>query len=313
MTVEQYIKNNICKIVDINGRVFTTPNIPNNKLANALNSMALGISPESVVALVDATVFGGAKEGCLFTNDCLYAKRILVKPYKIPYEEMNTATSTKAGNEEKVIVQLKSGEEVDIRYCLIGSKLNVSAVFLNELIHFINNKDEINEIEEAKKAALKEAEAEINAAKLAAIEEVKRQAVEEAKAKAVEEAKRQAVEEARLQAIEEAKRQAVEEAKAKAVEEAKRQAIEEAKAKAVEEAKRQAIEEAKAKTVEEAKRQAVEEAKRQAAEETPEINQNTGNVDDISEKLKDLHALKEAGLFSDEEYKVKKAELLAKI
>lgn len=51
---------------------FYSPSIPEKKLNNALSTYAVGALPASVVALIDTTIFGSAKEGYLFTTDKIY-------------------------------------------------------------------------------------------------------------------------------------------------------------------------------------------------------------------------------------------------
>lgn len=49
-------------------RVFVAPHIPLKKLQGALDSYGEGLRPRDVVALVDDTLFGGAREGVLITE-----------------------------------------------------------------------------------------------------------------------------------------------------------------------------------------------------------------------------------------------------
>lgn len=53
--------------------VFKHPSIPEKKLSNARQAYATGMKPdEPALCLVDTTVFGSAKEGCLFTTEGVY-------------------------------------------------------------------------------------------------------------------------------------------------------------------------------------------------------------------------------------------------
>eukprot|EP00831_Metopus_contortus_P018442 TRINITY_DN1786_c0_g1_i1.p1 TRINITY_DN1786_c0_g1~~TRINITY_DN1786_c0_g1_i1.p1 ORF type:complete len:323 (-),score=47.12 TRINITY_DN1786_c0_g1_i1:2631-3551(-) len=63
-------------------RVYVTPNIPEQKLMNAVNSYGQGIAPESVWILVDDTVFGGARQGIMITEDTIYCKELNCNPKK---------------------------------------------------------------------------------------------------------------------------------------------------------------------------------------------------------------------------------------
>ena len=49
-------------------RVFVSPHIPRKKLGGAIDSYGEGIRPKDVVALIDDTLFGGAREGILITE-----------------------------------------------------------------------------------------------------------------------------------------------------------------------------------------------------------------------------------------------------
>jgi len=50
-------------------RLYVAPNIPENKLQNALGDYAPSLTPGDVLALFDATLMGSAKDGILFTAD----------------------------------------------------------------------------------------------------------------------------------------------------------------------------------------------------------------------------------------------------
>lgn len=55
-------------------RVFVAPHIPQKKLLGALDSYGEGIRAQDVVALIDDTVFGGAREGVLITEAQIRSK-----------------------------------------------------------------------------------------------------------------------------------------------------------------------------------------------------------------------------------------------
>lgn len=58
MSVENYIKENVSLIGD---RVYIAPDIPEKKLNNAILSIAEGVNPQYVLAIVDSTLFGSAE------------------------------------------------------------------------------------------------------------------------------------------------------------------------------------------------------------------------------------------------------------
>jgi hypothetical protein len=51
--------------------------LPPKKLSAALGSYASEIAPAEVLALIDTTVFGGAKEGVLLTENGMCAKELM--------------------------------------------------------------------------------------------------------------------------------------------------------------------------------------------------------------------------------------------
>lgn len=57
-------------------RIFVRPNIPRDKLANALASYGPQAQPEDIIILLDDTLWGGAREGIMVTNKRIYAKEL---------------------------------------------------------------------------------------------------------------------------------------------------------------------------------------------------------------------------------------------
>lgn len=63
--------------------VFFAPHIPSRKSRNALRSYARGAAEEKLLALIDATLFGGARLGLVLTDKMIYAKNMLQSPTKV--------------------------------------------------------------------------------------------------------------------------------------------------------------------------------------------------------------------------------------
>lgn len=61
----------------VGDKIYMFPNMPMDKLNNALSSYAAGVNPQSVLALIDDTITGNAKNGMLITTDAIYAKSML--------------------------------------------------------------------------------------------------------------------------------------------------------------------------------------------------------------------------------------------
>lgn len=70
-------------------KIFAKPNIPRSKLRGAIDSYAPEVKPGHVLILVDDTVFGGAKEGMLVTEDAIYAKQKFEAPKRVAFKVIN--------------------------------------------------------------------------------------------------------------------------------------------------------------------------------------------------------------------------------
>ena len=75
MNIEKTIKENISKLKLDFGTCYVSPDIPSKKLDNAIAAYANSVQPGYVLALIDTTVFGSAKEGMLFLGDKIYFSR----------------------------------------------------------------------------------------------------------------------------------------------------------------------------------------------------------------------------------------------
>jgi len=69
-------------------RVFVAPNIPMQKLTAALQSYGRGKGVRDIVALVDTTMMGGAREGLMFTEQGLLYKELLQPPGDLPWSHV---------------------------------------------------------------------------------------------------------------------------------------------------------------------------------------------------------------------------------
>lgn len=88
MSVGIYIKENV---YDVGENVFCAPEIPEKKLNNAISSIAQGLNPEYVIAIVDTTLFGSAKEGIVFSGDRVYIRNTFEKAQVYKFEEISSA------------------------------------------------------------------------------------------------------------------------------------------------------------------------------------------------------------------------------
>lgn len=69
-------------------RIYLAPNIPMKKLSSALQSYGSGVDADDVVVLVDSTVFGGAREGVMLTQEALLAKDIISDPVRVKWSDV---------------------------------------------------------------------------------------------------------------------------------------------------------------------------------------------------------------------------------
>ena len=60
--------------------VYVAPNIPYDKLKNAIEAYAPCLDPDDVLLLFDDTAFGGARDGMLITYDSVYSHEIFMEP-----------------------------------------------------------------------------------------------------------------------------------------------------------------------------------------------------------------------------------------
>lgn len=81
--------------------VYARPDIPRKKLEAAIASYAPGVSPDEVIVLLDDTVFGGAKEGLLVTNDGIYCKQKFESRRHLPFKAI---TGVAPGTDSRVMV-----------------------------------------------------------------------------------------------------------------------------------------------------------------------------------------------------------------
>ena len=64
-------------------KIFFHPHIPPKKLANAVSEFGGNDGVDDVLALVDNTVFGNAKDGLLLTRSALHVHNIMETPFHV--------------------------------------------------------------------------------------------------------------------------------------------------------------------------------------------------------------------------------------
>ncbi|MBR0577175.1 hypothetical protein KCG48_12700 [Proteiniclasticum sp. BAD-10] len=140
MTIEQLIKTESHKLHD---KTYVFPDIPEKKLNGALLGIAPGVDPDYVIAIIDTTLFGSGKEGCLFTGDSLYLHALAEDKLTIPLAEIAetsyfTTESYKKNGKAETVHHLKltltDGKEMDLTKSLAYIKVEEMAKLLNQII-----------------------------------------------------------------------------------------------------------------------------------------------------------------------------------
>lgn len=76
--------------------LYVRPNIPEDKLRNALSDYAPAVRPAEVVALYDATLLGSAKDGAVFTEDRIVFQNTDLHPgQEMRYDDIVGVSSKK--------------------------------------------------------------------------------------------------------------------------------------------------------------------------------------------------------------------------
>lgn len=70
-------------------KIFFHPHIPPKKLANAVSEFGGNDGADDVLALIDNTVFGNAKDGLLLTRSALHVHNIMEAPFHVLLSDIN--------------------------------------------------------------------------------------------------------------------------------------------------------------------------------------------------------------------------------
>lgn len=120
MSIELFIKEEAMNLGD---RVYIAPNIQDKKMDGAISGMAPGIDPNYVLAIVDTTLFGSGKEGCMFTGEYLYIHAMLSEKIKVQLSQINNIDynrfdrvkkNGKIEVVEKLILSMENDMEIDL-------------------------------------------------------------------------------------------------------------------------------------------------------------------------------------------------------
>jgi hypothetical protein len=135
--INVFIKDNVGQVA--NKGLHVSPDIPEKKLNSAARSMNLQDNINSVIALLDTTVFGSGKDGFAFTGERMVYKPVFESPEVINFSDLESAKffrdiSVNDKGKEKIKeytdIILKSGATIRVE--------NVSECNLEELASFLN-------------------------------------------------------------------------------------------------------------------------------------------------------------------------------
>ena len=87
----------------IHERFYSAPNIPKDKLANAIAEYASDVKPEEVLGLFDNSAWGNGKAGLLLTKDTLYADTAISPSWKKIFKQETTAKELISGKRKVTI------------------------------------------------------------------------------------------------------------------------------------------------------------------------------------------------------------------
>ncbi|WP_170288323.1 J domain-containing protein [Marilutibacter maris] len=128
----------------VHDKVYARPNIPHKKLDGAISSYAPGVSPGDVIVLLDDTLFGGAKEGLLVTNDAVYCKQKLDNPRQIAFRDIR---QVEPGTHSRVLINGAEFFKADLieHLAILTFASRLSAVFRQSAASTNNRPDSIRE------------------------------------------------------------------------------------------------------------------------------------------------------------------------
>lgn len=147
MNIEAMIKDNVMKINGSGCKVYVSPEIPEKKLDNAIASIANGVDPNFVLAVVDTTLFGSAKEGMVLIGDRIYINNHGKK--EIMFVDINSIekreyTERKENGEEETIYKYfmkYKGEEEDITRNISCTNKDGFVEFITQIIQSIEEEE----------------------------------------------------------------------------------------------------------------------------------------------------------------------------
>ena len=146
-------------------RMYVAPRIDESKLNNAIQSFGYKGAPNNVVAILDDSFFGSAKEGILFTGELVIYRPTFSDPIVLQYQDLisveyveQVVDAAKGKNETFVRFNRKDGVETRIDRLMDGN-LKLLAEVLNVAVN-----DFDRHVEEAQSIPLEDMDEEVKVA-----------------------------------------------------------------------------------------------------------------------------------------------------
>ncbi len=116
--------------------LYRRPEIPSDKLTNALKDYAHTVGSDEVLALYDATLFGSAKDGAVFTADRIVFQNTDLQPgQEMRYDDIvNVASKKRFLGGSKVVVDLNAGHAT-VTHTIDFSGKGAAAQFVARFLH----------------------------------------------------------------------------------------------------------------------------------------------------------------------------------
>nr|WP_321513355.1 hypothetical protein [uncultured Pseudodesulfovibrio sp.] len=138
MNINSYIKNNIASVFNNSKKIHIAPSIPEKKINKAVNKFKFDGNVNTIVALVDNTLFGSGADGLLFTGERVVYHAAFSNPISLTYKEIfdvkhvvEVATDKKGSEKKKEHISVsRSGHEPVKLHDLIDCDYEKLASFL---------------------------------------------------------------------------------------------------------------------------------------------------------------------------------------
>ena len=116
--------------------LYRHPEIPADKLTNALEDYAHTVRSDEVIALYDATLFGSAKDGAVLTDDRIVFQNTDLQPaQEMRYDDIvNVASKKRFLGGSKVVVDINAGHAT-VTHTIDFSGKGEAAQFVARFLH----------------------------------------------------------------------------------------------------------------------------------------------------------------------------------